>query len=108
MRSTRASIGVAHYFKFNSSDPHCGVRAKDVAVPPYVPQVHSAAFLAAGRAATATRPLRFFFAGNVPEAHQASGPPGGYGRSESSIWQRAGAGQHCEPRHHTQDDRVDS
>ena len=71
MGATRRSIGVAHYFKFNSSSTRCGLRTKDVAVPPYVPQVHTAAFLDAGRGPTTTRPLRFFFAGNVPDAHQA-------------------------------------
>ncbi|KAL1519264.1 hypothetical protein AB1Y20_022793 [Prymnesium parvum] len=70
--STRHSIGVAHYFKFNSSSSACGLLAKDVSVPPFVPAVHTAAFMEAGSTPTSSRALRFFFAGNVPEADQVA------------------------------------
>lgn len=68
LEATRSSIVVAHYLKFNTSDRRCGVRGKDVAVPPHVPAVHSAPFIAAGKTPLADRSIDFFFAGNVPDA----------------------------------------
>lgn len=66
----RRSVVLAHYLKLNSSERGCGVRGKDVAVPPYVPPVLEPAFLARGAAPLAARLLRFFFAGNVPDSWQ--------------------------------------
>lgn len=45
LRSTRHSIAIAHYFKFNTSSTACGNVFKDVAVPPHVPKVHRTSYL---------------------------------------------------------------
>ncbi len=71
--AVRRSIIVAHYLKMNTSDTGCGAAGKDVAVPPRVPEIADAAFLRRGATPPSLRPLRFFFAGNVPDARDVDG-----------------------------------
>ena len=66
----RRSVIMAHYLKWNTTATGCGVRGKDLALPPAVPGVLEAGFLARGAAPLSSRPLRFFFAGNVPDSEQ--------------------------------------
>lgn len=66
----RRSVIMAHYLKWNTTATGCGVRGKDLALPPAVPGVLEASFLARGAAPLSSRPLRFFFAGNVPDSEQ--------------------------------------
>ena len=63
------SLVLAHYLKLNASDGKCGTPERSVAVPPNVPPVATASFLATGETPMAQRRLDFFFAGNVPDAH---------------------------------------
>ena len=82
--ATRNGIILAHYLKLNKTSAVgpvtaaasggmtstvCGDIGKDIALPPYVPTVASAAFLRLGTAPLESRPTTFFFAGNVPDRH---------------------------------------
>jgi hypothetical protein len=67
--ATRGSIILSHYLRLNTTSPKCGIRGKDVAVPPDVPGVHDPHFLRLGETAPAARAGTLFFAGNVPDAH---------------------------------------
>jgi len=76
------SIAVAHYLKTNLSSDRvarlrskpgqlCGVRRKDVPVPPHLPAVGQPEFLTAGLRPAKGRSIRLFFAGNVPDSQLA-------------------------------------
>ena len=66
---------MAHYLKWNTTATGCGVRGKDLALPPAVPGVLEPSFLARGAAPLSSRPLRFFFAGNPNPDHHPDPDP---------------------------------